>query len=129
MRKVIKTLVLIPLAVIFIVFAIANRRLVTVSFDPFNTVNPSVGVTLPLFVVLIVVTILGVVAGSVASWFRHRHWRRQARQYEAEAREARDQLARLHERDQARDTAAAPPAALPLYGAAATPRDNPATLL
>ena len=129
MRKVINIVVLTPLAVIFIVFAVANRRLVTVSFDPFNTVNPVVGVTLPLFVVLIVVAILGVVAGSVASWFRHRHWRREARRLEAEAHAAQAELALLREREQARAAAAAPPPALPFYGAPGTVRDNPAALL
>jgi uncharacterized integral membrane protein len=89
MRKFITALVVIPLGVIFIIFAVANRHLVTVSFDPFNTVDPSVAVTLPLFVVIIAVAILGVVAGSSATWFRQRHWRRAARQHEADARQAR----------------------------------------
>jgi uncharacterized integral membrane protein len=88
-------LVLISLGLIFIVFAVANRHLVTVSFDPFNSSNPSVGVTLPLFVVIIAVAIAGVMAGGSATWFRQRHWRRAARQYEADARQARAQLADL----------------------------------
>jgi uncharacterized integral membrane protein len=89
MRKFITALVVIPLGLIFIIFAVANRHLVTVSFDPFNTVDPSVAVTLPLFVVIIAVAILGVVAGGSATWFRQRHWRRAARQHEADARRAR----------------------------------------
>jgi uncharacterized integral membrane protein len=95
MRKFFTGLVLIPLGLIFIVFAVANRHLVTVSFDPFNSTDPSVGVTLPLFVVIIAVAILGVVAGGSATWFRQRHWRRAARRHEAEARQARTQLADL----------------------------------
>jgi uncharacterized integral membrane protein len=95
MRKFFTGLVLIPLGLIFIVFAVANRHLVTVSFDPFNSSNPSFGVTLPLFVVIIVVAILGVVAGGSATWFRQRHWRRAARQHEADAQQARAQLADL----------------------------------
>jgi uncharacterized integral membrane protein len=95
MRKFFTGLVLIPLGLIFIVFAVANRHLVTVSFDPFNSSNPSLGVTLPLFVVIIAVTILGVVAGGSATWFRQRHWRRAARQHEADAQQARAQLADL----------------------------------
>jgi uncharacterized integral membrane protein len=93
MRKFFTALVLIPLGLVFIVFAVANRHLVTVSFDPFNSANPSVAVTLPLFVVIIVVAIAGVVAGGCATWFRQRHWRRAARQYEADARQVRAQLA------------------------------------
>lgn len=95
MRKFFTALVVIPLGVLFIVFAVANRHLVTVSFDPFNTVNPSVAVTMPLFVAIIVVAILGVAAGGTATWFRQRHWRRAARQHEAEARRARAETADL----------------------------------
>jgi uncharacterized integral membrane protein len=95
MRRFFSGVVLIPLGLIFIVFAVANRHLVTVSFDPFNSSNPSVGLTLPLFVVIIAVAIAGVAAGGTATWFRQRHWRRAARQYEADARQARAQLAEL----------------------------------
>ena len=95
MRKFLSTLVLVLLGLIFVVFAVANRHLVTVSFDPFNSSDPSVGLRLPLFVVIIAVAIAGVVAGGAATWFRQRRWRRAARQYEADARQARAQLADL----------------------------------
>jgi uncharacterized integral membrane protein len=95
MRKFFTVAVLIPLGVIFIVFAVANRHLVTVSFDPFNSSDPSVAIRLPLFIVIIAVAILGVAAGGSATWFRQRRWRRAARQHEADARQARGELADL----------------------------------
>ena len=95
MRKFLNAVILIPLGVIFIAFAVANRHLVTVSFDPFNSHDSALGFTLPLFVVIIAVAMLGVVAGGAATWFRQRHWRRAARQHEADARAARSQLADL----------------------------------
>src|SRR5258708_38816886 len=95
MRKFFTARIVIPLGLLFVVFAVANRHFVTVSFDPFNTRNPSVGVTMPLFAVIIIVAILGVVAGGTATWFRQHHWRRAARQHEADARQARAQLADL----------------------------------
>ena len=94
MRKFFTGLVLIPLGMIFVVFAVANRHAVTVSFDPFNSTDPSLGVRLPLFVVIIAVAMLGVVAGGTATWFRQRHWRRAAR-HEADVRQMRAQLADL----------------------------------
>ena len=96
MRKFFTWLVVIPLGLIFVIFAVANRHEVTVSFDPFNSTDPSVGATLPLFVVIIAVAMLGVVAGGSATWFRQRHWRRAARQHEADAQALRAQLADLH---------------------------------
>jgi len=95
MRKFFSALVVIPLGILFIVFAVANRHMVTVSFDPFNSVNPSVAVSMPLFVVIIVVAILGVAAGGTATWFRQRHWRRAARRNEADVRRARSEIADL----------------------------------
>ena len=95
MRKFLTALVVIPLGVFFVIFAVANRHLVTVSFDPFNSVTPTIAVTLPLFAVIIAFTMLGVLAGGMATWFRQGRWRRSARQHEAEARQMRTQLADL----------------------------------
>lgn len=125
MRKFFTALIVIPLGLLFIVFAVANRHFVTVSFDPFNSVDPSVAVKLPLFVVIIAVAILGVAAGGMATWFRQRHWRRAARQHEADARRARAETADLRaaaavsRADQARDQARLPaPAPYGFYGSA-----------
>src|SRR5437879_11698242 len=95
MRKYFTALILIPLCLFFIVFAVANRHFVTVSFDPFNSADPSVAIRLPLFLVIIMVAIIGVVAGGSATWFRQRRWRRAARQHEADARQARAEIADL----------------------------------
>jgi len=95
MQKLFSALVLIPLGLIFFVFAVANRHSVTVSFDPFNTNDPELSIAMPLFVVLIAVAILGVIAGGMATWIGQRHWRRAARRHQADAIEARSQLTRL----------------------------------
>ena len=95
MRKFFTALIVIPLALILVVFAVANRHFVTVSFDPFNSVNPAVSASMPLFVLIIVVAILGVIAGGCATWFGQRRWRRAARAHEADARTVRAELAEL----------------------------------
>ncbi|MCG6207886.1 LapA family protein [Rhodopseudomonas sp. HC1] len=95
MQKFLTALVLIPLGLIFIVFAVANRHLVTVSFDPLEPSDPMGNVQLPLFVLIIGVAILGVIAGGIATWFRQSKWRRAARRHQAEAIEAKAELANL----------------------------------
>jgi uncharacterized integral membrane protein len=95
MRKFLTALIVIPLGLILVTFAVANRHFVTVSFDPFMANDPSLSVTMPLFLLLILVAALGVVAGGCAVWFGQRHWRRAARRNDAEARAARDELANL----------------------------------
>jgi uncharacterized integral membrane protein len=125
MRRFFTALVVIPIAVIFLIFAVANRRMVTVSFDPFNSSDPSVGVTLPLFIVIIVVAIPGVAAGGVATWFRQRHWRRAARLHEADARDARAQLVQLQAAHAPQRAPQPSPALLPyLDGSEAAVRDK-----
>ena len=95
MRKILSTLFAILLGLIFVIFAVANRHLVTVSFDPFNSQNPSIKFTIPLFLLIIMAAILGVLAGGFATWFGQRRWRRAARRHEADARTAKAQLAEL----------------------------------
>ena len=95
MRKFFGVVLLVALAVILVGFAVGNRHLVVVSFDPYVSSDPAFGVTLPLFLVIILSVAIGVVAGGSATWFRQRRWRRAARQHEADARQARAQLADL----------------------------------
>src|SRR5690349_22713133 len=116
MRKFLTALVVIPLGIFFVIFAVANRHLVTVSFDPFNSVTPTVAVTMPLFAVIIAVAMLGVLAGGMATWFRQGRFRRAARQSEAEARQMRTELADLRHAAREQRFAALPQGGI--YGAA-----------
>ena len=95
MRKFLTALIVIPLALILVTFAVANRHDVTVSFDPFMANDPALSVTRPLFLILILVAALGVILGGCAVWFGQRHWRRAARRHEADARTARTELSDL----------------------------------
>jgi uncharacterized integral membrane protein len=95
MRKFLTYMVVVPLALVFIAFAVANRHVVTVSFDPFNSADPALSRELPLFVLILAVAVLGVIAGGIATWWGQRHWRRAARRHEADARIARSELADL----------------------------------
>jgi uncharacterized integral membrane protein len=92
-RKIINFAILLPLAVILVIFAVANRHWVTVTFDPFSSSDPSLSVDLPLFVVILLSAILGVLAGGIATWIRQRRWRTAARRHEADAAAARAELA------------------------------------
>lgn len=95
MRKFVTAAILIPLGLILIAFAFANRHFVMLSFDPFNAKNPALAVSLPLFVIIIAAAIAGVVAGGCVTWFGQRHHRRAARRHAAAAQAAAAELARL----------------------------------
>ena len=41
LRKIVTILILVPIAVAFLMFAVANRQIVTVSLDPFGSPEPA----------------------------------------------------------------------------------------
>jgi uncharacterized integral membrane protein len=83
-RKIIAAVILVPLAVVIIAFAVANRQIVTVSLDPFSVEHPAASLTLPLFALVVVLLVLGVLIGGIAAWLRQSKWRRTARRLERE---------------------------------------------
>ncbi len=95
LRQTLAALIIVPLAVVFVAFAVANRHLVTVSLDPFGGDPPAASLTLPLFVLVIVLLIVGVLLGSFAAWLRQTGWRRIARRLERDLSELRAEVDRL----------------------------------
>lgn len=89
-NRIVGWLILVPLCGLLIAFALANRQLVSVNLNPFVAPAEAAsasGYGIPLFIVLYVVLLLGVLLGGIASWFaqgphrrRERHWRREAQQ-------------------------------------------------
>jgi uncharacterized integral membrane protein len=93
LRNIVAVIILVPLAVVIVAFAVANRQHVTVLLDPFNPEHPAASFTVPLFLLVIGLLILGVVIGGIATWLSHGRWRRAARRFEREAHELRGELA------------------------------------
>jgi uncharacterized integral membrane protein len=89
MRKFLTIVILVPLTVVIVMFAVANRQVVTVSFDPFDSASPAFAMTAPLFILIFVLVGVGVLVGGVATWLRQHKWRARARRAETEARELR----------------------------------------
>jgi uncharacterized integral membrane protein len=85
MKSVVKGLILLPVAAVFLCFAVANRHSVTVFFDPLVSNDQDYAVAVPLFVLLILTLMAGVMIGGVASWLNQSKHRRAARAARAEA--------------------------------------------
>jgi uncharacterized integral membrane protein len=86
MVRFVKVAILVLCAVILLGFAFANRDFVTVSFDPFaSSDNAAFSFPAPLFAVVIVAAMLGVVAGATATWLSQGRHRRASRQSRREA--------------------------------------------
>ena len=94
LRKIVAALILVPLAIVLVALAVANRQTVTVSLDPLNPQHPAASATLPLFALIVILLIVGVVVGGSASWLRHGRWRRTARRLERDLAGLREELDR-----------------------------------
>jgi uncharacterized integral membrane protein len=97
-RRIVSTLIVVPLTVIIIAFAVANRQSVTVSFDPFSSTSPAYAATLPLFVLIFALMILGVLIGGAAVWIGQTKWRRTARKLDGEVRALHQELDAIRHR-------------------------------
>jgi uncharacterized integral membrane protein len=90
MKKAARFVIFAPLAILLLLFAFANRQAVTISLDPFASVdNSAFAVAAPLFLVLLLTLIVGVLFGGAATWLGQGRFRRAARQHRAEAERLR----------------------------------------
>ncbi len=79
MRRILSLVIGIPLCVLVVALAVANRRLVTLSLDPFSADAPAMAVNLPLFVIIFGALIVGVILGGCVAWLGQGQARRDAR--------------------------------------------------
>jgi uncharacterized integral membrane protein len=91
-RKIAFAVVVIPLLIVVVAFAVANRQAVTISFDPFSSAQPAYAVTLPLFVIIFILLIVGVLIGGIAVWLRQISWRRSARRLDTQVRDLHSEM-------------------------------------
>ncbi|MBX9760491.1 MAG: lipopolysaccharide assembly protein LapA domain-containing protein [Beijerinckiaceae bacterium] len=95
MAAVVKWILLVPVAVLAIMLAIANRTQVSIVFDPFPPASSGLTFAAPLFLIILVSVIFGVLLGGFGAWLRQGRHRRAARQARAEADRQRVETDRL----------------------------------
>lgn len=85
-KRVVGWVVLVPLCAALIVFALANRQLVVINLNPLAPPEAiaATGVGVPMFIVLFVALLVGVVLGGIAAWFAQGPHRRDERHYRRE---------------------------------------------
>lgn len=98
MLRFVKLIVLVPIAVILVVLSVANRHFVTLALNPFRPDDSLLSLSLPLFVFLFVALMLGVILGSLATWFAQSKYRKQARDEAHEARKWREEAGKQRTR-------------------------------
>lgn len=95
MKAFLKALVLIPIALVIVLFAVANRAPVRVSLDPFSRDLPMLSYELPLFVIVLVAIFVGVLIGGLASWIAQGKHRKAARRGRREVEALRSETQAL----------------------------------
>lgn len=91
-RKIVSLVVFVPLGVLLIILAVANRAPVRLALNPFDPADQALSTSAPLFMLLILAVMLGVLLGAVVTWFTQGKHRKKARsqsrvaqQWQAEA--------------------------------------------
>jgi len=107
--RFLKALILLPIAILVVLLAVANRAPVTLSLDPFSQEAPEFATQLPLFAVIFAAVMVGVVIGGAASWLSQGKNRKSRRQLRRETRQLRHETERLR----SQNAAAGLPATLP----------------
>ncbi len=85
--KLLLWLLLLPLTLIFVAFAIANRHAVTLSLDP-----TPLSIQVPLYGLVFAGIFIGLIAGGVIAWWRAGRWRRQLRDEQRKVRRLEAEL-------------------------------------
>ncbi|KQP04968.1 MAG: LapA family protein [Methylobacterium sp.] len=95
MIRFFKGLVLLPVAVVVVALAVANRDAVRLSFDPFSPDLPVFSVTLPLYAILFIAVGAGVLLGGCGAWLGQSGTRRTSAERRREIRRLEGETARL----------------------------------
>jgi uncharacterized integral membrane protein len=95
MKTFLKWLVLVPIGLVLLAFAIANRDPVRVVLDPLPGDYSDLQITAPLFLVMFITGALGVVAGGLVTWLAQGRHRRAARHARADVARLRTETSSL----------------------------------
>tara|TARA_R110002126_G_scaffold136226_1_gene280783 strand:- start:553 stop:888 length:336 start_codon:yes stop_codon:yes gene_type:complete len=84
-KKIIRVVFFIPVAIILLFLSIANREPVSLALNPFDPADTFLSVSAPFFVFIFITLMIGMILGSVMTWFAQGKHRQRARQVSAES--------------------------------------------
>jgi uncharacterized integral membrane protein len=79
LNRIVVVVILVPVAIVLVALAVANRQVTAFTLDPFNPGNAALTLQLPLFVLLFLTLMLGMVIGGAAAWLKQGRYRKEAR--------------------------------------------------
>jgi uncharacterized integral membrane protein len=104
LRRILRWVVWLPIVILVVGFAVANRKWVTLSFNPFTQDVPSMD--LPLWLLFFLGIFVGAIVGWIGSWIAQGKHRKAAREARSEVSKLQVELADIRkpvERDHTQD--------------------------
>jgi hypothetical protein len=96
LRRIVRLVLMVAAGVVLVALGVANIHSVRLALDPFRPDEPALSLELPFYAWLLAATILGVIAGGLATWLAQARWRRSARRGELETRRWKAEAERLN---------------------------------
>jgi uncharacterized integral membrane protein len=93
LRRILRWVIGLPVVVLVLAFAVANRRWVDISFNPITQDMPSIPT--PLWLLVFVGIFIGLVVGWIGSWMAQGKHRKAAREARAEVSQLQRELTDL----------------------------------
>jgi uncharacterized integral membrane protein len=103
LKRIVNWIVGLPIAIAAVVFAVANRQWITVSFDPFNRDAPFASIDMPLWVMFFCGIFVGLLAGWIGAWIAQGKWRKAAKDARLDLVRAQNEHERLKREAQSRE--------------------------
>ena len=89
--RFVKLIILVPFAIALVVLCVANRHVVTLALNPFRPEDQVMSLSVPVFVLVLIALISGVMIGSAVTWLAQGRYRKLARDEAQEARKWREE--------------------------------------
>jgi uncharacterized integral membrane protein len=93
LRRVLRWAVGLPIVILVVAFAVANRKWVTLSFNPFTQDLPSL--EMPLWLLFFLGIFVGAIVGWIGSWMAQGKHRKAAREARSEVSKLQVELTDL----------------------------------
>ena len=97
-KRLFQLLILLPIGIVIILLAVANRHDVKLALDPFSPEQPVLDFQVPLYLVMFVSLMLGILIGGFMAWLKQGRHRRTAREKRYEAQKWRNEADRQQKR-------------------------------
>ena len=101
-KRIVNWIIGLPVAVVAVALAVANREWVRVSFDPFSRDEPRAFISMPLWALFFCGIFVGLLAGWIAAWLAQSKHRKAARESRIELARAQQEHERFKRESQSR---------------------------